>query len=161
VHVVDAHIHLAGLGEQRVDTLGQNLEPFASCQRVFQSALVAVMTVFFILCCVGGWIYKHPETHHQFLALLPWLLSLLIVCRLLVAGVALRQGLRRGLLEPRTALRWLTAWVFLGSALFGLLAYVVPTDLIPVHYLAFAVLFAMPMARLTAAPLALAWNRHR
>ncbi|HEV3119492.1 MAG TPA: hypothetical protein VGY58_20715 [Gemmataceae bacterium] len=128
---------------------------------VFQSALVAVMAGFFILCCVGGWIYKHPETHHQFLALLPWLLGLLIVCRLLVAGVALRQGLRRGLLEPRTALRWLTAWVFLGSALFGLLAYVVPTDLMPVHYLAFAVLLAMPMTRLTAAPLALAWNRHR
>jgi hypothetical protein len=128
---------------------------------VFHSAIVAVMAGIVILGCVGGWIYQHPETHHQFLALLPWLLGLLIVCRLLVAGVALRLGLRRGLLEPRTALRWLTAWVFLGSTLFGLLAYVVPTDLIAVHYLAFAVLFAMPMVRLTAAPLALAWNRHR
>ncbi len=128
---------------------------------VIQGAIFAGMAGFFLLCFVGGWIYKHPETHERLLALLPWLIGLLILFRLLVAGLALRQGLRQGLFEPRTALRWLTAWVLLGSALFGLLAYVVPADLVPLGYLAYAVLLTLPTARLTAAPLALAWNRHR
>jgi hypothetical protein len=109
----------------------------------------------------GLWIYKHPEIHEQLLALVPWLLGLLIACRLSVAGLALRAGLRRRVLEPRTAARWVTAWVCVAATLFGLLAYAVPAERVPVYNLAFAVLFAMPMARLTAAPLALAWNRHR
>ena len=114
-----------------------------------------------VLGFVGIWISKHPEIHEHLLALVPWLLGLLIACRLSVAGLALRAGLRRRVLAPRTAVRWVTAWVCVAATLFGLLAYAVPAERVPVYNLAFAVLFAMPMARLTAAPLALAWNRHR
>jgi hypothetical protein len=128
---------------------------------VIEGAIGVGMSVFILLCLVGGWIYRHPETHERFRAMLPWLIVLVILCRLLLAGLALRQGMRQGLFEPRTALCWLTAWVLLGSALFGLLAYVVPADLVPLGYLAFAILLTLPMVRLTAAPLALAWNRHR
>jgi hypothetical protein len=128
---------------------------------IIEGAIGVGMAGFVLLCFVGGWIYRHPETHERLLALVPWLIGLVILSRLLLAGLALRQGLRLGLFEPRTALRWLTAWVLLGSALFGLLAYVVPADLVPLRYLAFAVLLTLPMVRLTAAPLALAWNRHR
>jgi hypothetical protein len=130
-------------------------------KRVIEGAIAVGMAGFILLCFVGGWIYRHPETHERLRALLPWLIGLVIVCRLSLAGLALHQGLRQGLFEPLTALRWLTAWVLLGSALFGLLAYVVPADLMPLHYLAYAVLLTLPMVRLTAAPLALAWNRHR
>ena len=117
--------------------------------------------VFVGLCLVGIWISKHAEIREPLLALLPWFLGLLIACRLTVAGLALRAGLRRRVLEPRTAVCWVVAWVCVAATLFGLLAYAVPSERVPVYDLAFAVLFAMPMARLTAAPLALAWNRHR
>jgi hypothetical protein len=109
----------------------------------------------------GLWIFKQPQIREQLLPLVPWLLGLLIACRLSLAGLALRAGLRRRVLEPRTAVRWVIAWVCVTLTLFGLLAYAVPAERVPVYTLAFAVLFAMPMARLTAAPLALAWNRHR
>ncbi len=124
-------------------------------------ALLWGMGLFIGLALVGIWISQHPETHARLLALLPWLLGLVIACRLSAAGLALREGLRRRVLEPRTAMRWVTAWVCVAATLFGLLAYAVPAERVPVYNLAFAVLFAMPMARLTAAPLALAWNRHR
>jgi hypothetical protein len=80
---------------------------------------------------------------------------------MLSAAVRSSRGSCRRALQPRTAVRWATAWVCVASALFGLLAYAVPAERVPVYNLALAVLFAMPMARLTAAPLALAWNRHR
>jgi hypothetical protein len=128
---------------------------------VIGCALSASMVMFVVLVLLGTWIYKHPEIHEHLLALLPWLLGLLLACRLGVAGLALREGVRRRVLEPRTAVRWVTAWVCVASTLFGLLVYAVTSERVPVYNLAFAVLFAMPMARLTVAPLALAWNRHR
>jgi hypothetical protein len=109
----------------------------------------------------GIWISKHPEIYVHLLPLVPWLLGLLIACRLSVAGLALRAGLRRRVLAPHTALRWMTAWLCVAATLFGLLVYVVPAERVPLYNLAFVVLFAMPMVRLSAAPLALAWNRHR
>jgi hypothetical protein len=128
---------------------------------IIQCAMFAGMTVFVGLSLVGIWVSKDPEIRGHFLALLPWLLGLVIACRLGVAGLALRVGLRRQVLEPRTAVRWLTVWVCVAATLFGLLVYAVPAERVAAYNLAFAVLFAMPMVRLTAAPLALAWNRHR
>ena len=48
-----------------------------------------------------------------------------------------------------------------GSALFAMLAWVLPAEKVPRYYIAFAVALVLPMARLAAAPLVLAWNRHR
>jgi hypothetical protein len=45
--------------------------------------------------------------------------------------------------------------------LFSILAWSVPAGIVPTYYLALIVLFALPMVRLAATPLALAWNRHR
>ena len=46
-------------------------------------------------------------------------------------------------------------------ALYGLLVWLVDTPLIPRYFLALVAILAIPLARLSAAPLALAWNRHR
>lgn len=110
---------------------------------------------------VAAWIYKRPATHAITLSGLPWLLGLLILCRLLATGWAVRQALLQGLLERRTLLHWVVGWLWVGSALFGLLAWIVPLDQVPYYYVAFGVLFALPMTRLAASPLVLAWNRHR
>lgn len=128
---------------------------------VIQSTLVAGNVGFFGLCYMAALIYKNPDTHEAVLTVLPWLLTLLIVCRLLAAGWALRQVMRRGLLQARTLFRWLAGWLLLAVLLFGLLAWAVPAELVPRYYIAFAVVLVMPMARLAASPLVLAWNRHR
>jgi len=128
---------------------------------LIQGAVVGFMLGFIVLCAMGAWIYRHPETHETFLAMLPWLLGLLVVCRLLAVGWALRRVLRQGLVTPRTALYWLAAWLLLAAILFGLLAWAIPAEWVPLYYLAFAVVSVFPMARLAAAPVALAWNRHR
>jgi hypothetical protein len=128
---------------------------------IIQGALSVGMVMFTGLALVASWVSKQPEILDYLLALVPWFLGLLIACRLSVAGLALRAGLRRRVLAPRTAVRWVTAWACVAVTLFGLLVYAVPAEHVPVYNLALAVLFAMPMARLTAAPLALAWNRHR
>ena len=46
-------------------------------------------------------------------------------------------------------------------ALYGVLVWLVDTPFIPRYVLALIAILAIPLARLSAAPLALAWNRHR
>jgi hypothetical protein len=110
---------------------------------------------------VAGWIYRNPESHAIVLDLLPWLLTLWVLCRLWATAWALRRALRRKLLESRTVLGWVLAGLSFGGTTFGVLAWVVPGEYVPAHYLLFLVLLTMPMAHLAATPLALAWNRHR
>jgi hypothetical protein len=95
-------------------------------ESVIAWAWITLTVGFVALGLVGIWISRHPEIHAHLLALVPWLLALLIACRLSVAGLALRAGLRRRVLAPRAAVRWVTAWVCVASTLFGLLAYAVP-----------------------------------
>jgi hypothetical protein len=114
-----------------------------------------------VLGAIGWWIIKHPESHEVVLTWLPWVLALWIACRLLVSGWALRRMLSLDLIKARTVGIWLTTILLLGSVLIGTLAWVVPEEQVPRHYLAFAVFFIFPMVRLAATPLALAWNRHR
>ena len=46
-------------------------------------------------------------------------------------------------------------------ALYFALAWIVPDMLIRRHLLVLVAILEIPLARLSAAPLALAWNRHR
>jgi len=52
-------------------------------------------------------------------------------------------------------------WDVAVFALYGLLVWIVPLILIGSHILALVAILEVPLARLAAAPLALAWNRHR
>ena len=96
------------------------------------------------------------------MGVLPWLIGLVFLGRLLAAGWALQQTIEWGLLTLRTAACWAAGWLLIASSLFAALAWTIPPEeRIAPHYLAYLVLFAMPMARLAAMPLVLAWNRYR
>jgi hypothetical protein len=116
----------------------------------------------YFLCIFVATIYVQPAAHYETtLTLWPWFVGALLLCRLGTTAWALRQVLCHGLMRPRTAACWVAGWVLLASLLFGLLAWAIPAELVPVYLLACGVAFVMPMARLAASPLALAWNRHR
>jgi hypothetical protein len=87
-----------------------------------------------------------------------WLLAL---SRLAVACLALRAGLRRGLLSPRTASRGVAIWLMLVAVLLGVFAWANQVENITAWHLALFVVSIVPMARLAAAPLLLARIRHQ
>jgi hypothetical protein len=102
------------------------------------------------------------ENHRErLLDVLRWGAVVLLAAKLAVAGLALWELHRRGELTGRAAAWVMLGWVALVAALFGLLAWVIPSDMIRPGWLAVAVALMVPLARLTVAPLALAWNRHR
>ncbi len=128
---------------------------------VIISSIVLAMAAIAVACILGGWIIDHPEKLPAIRVWLPWLLAAMYLVRVAVTGAALRQLLRRGLVAPRTVLYWIAAWLLLAATLFGLLVWGVRADVVPWYYLALAIAWCLPMAHLTATPLALAWNRHR
>jgi hypothetical protein len=52
-------------------------------------------------------------------------------------------------------------WIAMVMALYGLLVWMVDTPYIPRYILLLVAILVVPLARVSAAPLALAWNRHR
>ena len=65
------------------------------------------------------------------------------------------------LLSERALVTGATCWCVAVFAVYGVLAWFFSTPLVPRYLLALIAILAIPLARVSAAPLALAWNRHR
>jgi len=91
----------------------------------------------------------------------PWILATLACFKLSAAAWVASRLHRSRLLSDRSLVKGAASWLAVVLALYGLLVWLVSTPFIP-HYLAALVaILAVPLARLSAAPLALAWSRHR
>lgn len=90
----------------------------------------------------------------------PWLLAGLVGCKM-VAAVWIATRLERSrLLGERLLVIGAAGWLVVVLVLYGLLVWLAATPLIPRYFPALIAILAVPLARLSAAPLALAWNRH-
>ena len=92
---------------------------------------------------------------------LPWIAAVLVCFKISAAAwIAIRLHDSR-LLSDRTLVTGAACWDVAVFALYGLLAWLVPALLIRNYFLALVAILEIPLVRLSAAPLALAWNRHR
>jgi len=90
------------------------------------------------------------------------LIAAVLVCFKLSVAVWIAKRLHdKRLLSDRTLVIGAVCWDVAVFALYGLLVWIVPLVLIGSHVLALVAILEVPLARLAAAPLALAWNRHR
>lgn len=90
----------------------------------------------------------------------PALVALVSLKMIGAAWVAIRLG-SSGLLADRTLITGAACWMALVFALFGVFVWFADTPLIPHYVLLLIAILQVPLVRLSAAPLALAWNRHR
>lgn len=83
---------------------------------------------------------------------LPWLLAVLVWIKVAIATwIATRR--------PRVFAA--CVWALLVFGLYALLTWIVPEIIVRHYALALIAILEVPLVRLSAAPLALAWNRHR
>ena len=92
---------------------------------------------------------------------MPWILAVLVLLKMSAAAWIATRLYQSRLLGDRTLVAGAAGWLLAVLALYGLLVWFASTPLIPRYYLLLAAILAIPLARLSAAPLALAWNRHR
>jgi len=92
---------------------------------------------------------------------IPWILAVLAGLKLCAAAwVAVRLYDSR-LVSDRTLIVGAGCWLVVVLALHGLLVWLVDTPFVRSYLLLFIAILVTPLARVSAAPLTLAWNRHR
>jgi hypothetical protein len=127
--------------------------------------IIPTLTLVLLLCfpALGllREIPRHPEYHAALASGLPWVLGGAVGLKAIAAGWVVGRVHRAGLLTGRALLRALGVWALVTGGLFTLLYVLLPAGEVPWYLLAFGVILFVPIGRLLAAPLALAWNRHR
>jgi hypothetical protein len=104
---------------------------------------------------------EHADFAHRLWVVLPWWAGGAALLKLLAASSVGRTLLRRGLVSPRGLAKLSALWLLAAAGLFVLVYGALPEDAAPVSLLASGAVLGVPLVRLLAAPLALAWNRHR
>lgn len=116
-----------------------------------------------LLCAAGPLLYWIGN-RAVVAALWDWLgtiLAVLVVLKMTAAAwIAIRLHDRR-LVSDRTLVAGAACWSVTVFGLWGLLLWLADSALMPGYLFGLIAIAAIPLARLAAAPLALAWNRHR
>jgi hypothetical protein len=113
------------------------------------------------LAAVGVWTAYHPAAYDTVLVLFWVVVVLSLLAKIFATAWAVRAVRRRDLLGAGMLGRLLAVWVVGAGSLVALNYLLIPAGPAPRHLIAAALPLAFPLVRLTAAPLALAWDRHR
>ena len=157
-----ALLGLAGLMVATWKQLVQSLYIGLSGRRwLVRTSVFATLTVLTLLVPLVPWFLRNREAMAWAWNALPLLLAIAAGCKMVLAAwIATRLHDRR-LITDRTLVTTALLWCVAVLALSGLLIWLAPSMLLPRHLLVLIAVLAVPLARLSAAPLALAWNRHR
>ena len=128
---------------------------------VIRSTVLLALVFLVAVGPVAEWIYFDRNVQSAIWNGLPWILVCL-VCVKACAGawVAIRLYDRR-LLSDRALVAGAACWLVTVAALYGVLEWFAASPLIPRYFLGAIAILSVPLARVSAAPLALAWSRHR
>ena len=126
-----------------------------------KASVFAAMSLLAIIMPLAHWAINDKGVLAAVWNALPWIAAVLVCLKLCAAGwIAIRLYDSR-LLRGRTLVAGIICWDVAVLALYGLLVWLLPALLFRSYLLALVAILVVPLARLSAAPLAFAWNRHR
>lgn len=159
--IVFALLVLAGLVASTWKQLVQSLYVGLSGREWMLKASACVTLILLLsLEPFVAWVRESAEVQVAIWNGLRWILGGLVAVKLTVAAwIAVRLD-RGRLLSDRVLVAGAICWVVTVLALYGVLAWLVSGPLVPQYYLMLLAILSVPLARVSAAPLALAWNRH-
>ncbi len=121
----------------------------------------ATLSLLTLLVPLVPWLLRQQGAIVALWNALPWILAILVAGKVCAAAwVALGLHHRR-LVSDRTLVAGALSWNVAVLALYGLLVWLLPAVIFRTYLLALVAILAIPLARLSAAPLAVARNRHR
>jgi hypothetical protein len=128
---------------------------------IVKASVFLALSFLAVIVPLTHWITRNNEAMAVLWRAFPWFLAVLVCLKILAAAwIAIRLH-DSGLLSVRTLIGGAVCWNVFVFALYALLAWIVPELLIRHYVFALVAILEVPLARLSAAPLALAWNRHR
>lgn len=128
---------------------------------VVKASVFVTLSVLAVGLPLAGWLLQSGRLIGFLWHGLPWIVGGLACLKLLAGGwVAVRLH-RSGLVSDRTLLIGALCWDIAVLAVYGTLTWILPGLLARGWFLMLMSILMIPLTRLSAAPLALAWNRHR
>ena len=128
---------------------------------IVRGTVLLTLTLLILLGPIVEWISDSPSVQRALWNALPLILAGLVGLKMSAAAWIATRLDRRRLLGDRALLVGAACWVLAVLALYGVLVWFFSTPFIARYVLALIAILAVPLARISAAPLALAWNRHR
>jgi len=128
---------------------------------LIKGSVLLTLTFLILLGPIVEWIIDSPSVQRALWDALPWILAMLVGVKMSAAAWIATRLYRRRLLGDRALVAGAACWVLAVLALYGVLVWFFSTPFVAHYLLALIAILAVPLARISAAPLALAWNRHR
>jgi hypothetical protein len=128
---------------------------------LIKTSVFATLSFLAVVVPLAHWIIGSRKAIAMLWNALPWILVVLVCVKLAAAVWVAARLYDRGLLRGRALVIGAIGWDAAVLAVYGLLVWILPTLLFREYFLALIAILAIPLTRLAAAPLALAWNRHR
>ncbi len=158
-------IALLGLGALLASTWKQLVQSLyigmSGREWVVKASVFLALTFLAVILPLAVWISRSRYAIAVLWNNFPLIAAVLVFFKISAAvWIAMRLHDKR-LLSDRTIILGALCWDVAVVALYCLLVWLAPTFLFRTYLLALLAILAIPLARLSAAPLALAWNRHR
>jgi hypothetical protein len=128
---------------------------------IVKGSVLLTLTLLILLGPIVEWIIDSPSVQRALWNALPLILAGLVGIKMSAAAWIATRLDRGRLLGDRALVLGAACWCAAVLALYGVLVWFFSTPFVARHLLALIAILAVPLARLSAAPLALAWNRHR
>ena len=129
-------------------------------ESLIKGIVFLALVFLFLIGPLAEWIIDNGHVGDLWSAL-PLIFALLVGFKIIAATwIAVRLSDGR-LLSDRALVTGAAFWCVAVFALYGVLVWLLDTPHIPHYLLMLLAILSIPLARLSAAPLALAWNRHR
>src|SRR5436189_2654771 len=128
---------------------------------IVKGSVLLTLTLLILLGPIVEWIIDSPSVQRALWNALPLILAVLVGIKMSAAAWIATRLDRSRLLGDRALVGGAACWVLAVLALYGVLVWFFSTPFVAHYLLALIAILAVPLARISAAPLALAWNRHR
>jgi hypothetical protein len=130
-------------------------------ERLIKASAFATLLVLSVLGPLAVWAAESSRVRDAIWNAIPLALGALVCIKVAAAAwVAVRLHRSRAL-SDRALVAGAAAWCVSVLALYALLTWLLFTPFMPRYLLGLVAILAVPLARVSAAPLALEWNRHR
>src|SRR5881296_3477713 len=128
---------------------------------IVKGSVLLTLTFLILLGPIVEWIIDSPSVQRALWNALPLILAGLVGLKMSAAAWIATRLDRNRLLGDRALVAGAACWLVAVLALYGVLVWFFSTPFVARYVLALIAILAVPLARISAAPLALAWNRHR
>jgi len=128
---------------------------------LIKSSMFLSLAFLTVLGPLAQWIHDSGTAQAAIFDALPWIPVVLVAVKMPAAAWIATRLHNSRLLSDRTMLVGAACWVVVVLAIYAVLVWLIDTPLLPRYWFLLVAILQVPLARLSAAPLALAWNRHR